>query len=175
MPADGIEIRRLDADEAREQLDELAAVLVDCVRGGASVSFLAGLSQEDARAFFTGLLPEIEAGTRVLVAAFDRGRLVGTVQMIHATQPNQPHRGDIAKLLVHPTARGRGIARALMARAETEARADGKTLLVLDTVTGTAAYRLYERLGWKRVGEIPGYALSVDGAPEPTTVFYKQL
>jgi ribosomal protein S18 acetylase RimI-like enzyme len=168
-------IERLTADDMRAALDELAGLLHDCVEGGASVSFVHPFTRDDARGFFASLLPEVEAGTRVLLAARDGGGIVGSVQLIHASPPNQPHRGDIAKLLVHRRARGRGIARRLMAAAEDAARADGKTLLVLDTVTGSPAYRLYESLGWVAVGEIPGYALDVHGTLEPTTVFYKQL
>ena len=97
------------------------------------------------------------------------------MQVILALPPNQPHRGEIAKLLVHRSARRRGIAQLLMERAEEEARAEGKTLLVLDAVTGDNAARLYERLGWTRVGVIPGYALYPDGRPCDTTVFWKSL
>lgn len=167
--------RRLSASEVREAIPELAAVLVDCVEGGASVSFVHPFGPADAAAFFESLLPEIESGTRVLVAAYDDDGLVGTVQLIHAAPPNQPHRGDVAKLLVHRRARGKGVAQALMAEVEKEARRDGKTLLVLDTVTGNAAYALYRKLGWTVVGEIPGYALDVHGSPEPTTVFFKNV
>lgn len=166
---------RLNADEARDAIDDLAALLVDCVDGGASVSFIRPFGHEDAVAFFESLLPDVAAGTRVLVGAYDEDGLVGTVQLIHARPPNQPHRGDIAKLLVHRRARGRGVAQALMAQVEEEARRDGKSLLVLDTVTGTPAYALYRKLGWTVVGEIPGYALDVDGSPEPTTVFFKNV
>jgi ribosomal protein S18 acetylase RimI-like enzyme len=167
--------RRLSAAEAREALDDLATVLLDCVDGGASVSYVHPFSHEDAVEFFASLLPELEAGSRVLVAAFDGKGLVGTVQLIHAAPPNQPHRGDIAKLLVHRRARGIGVAQALMARVEEEARLDGKTLLVLDTVPGTPAYALYRKLGWTVVGEIPGYALDVHGSPEPTAIFFKSV
>ena len=167
--------RRLSAEEARDVLDDLAAVLVDCVDGGASVSFVHPFTHEEARAFFEGLLPEIEAGKRALIAAYDDEGIVGTVQMVHASPPNQPHRGDIAKLLVHRRGRGRGLAGRLMAAAEDAARDDGKTLLVLDTVTGTPAFELYRKLGWTIVGEIPGYALGVTGELERATVFYKQL
>ena len=170
-----VTIRRLGADEARDSIGSLAAVLLDCVDGGASVSFVHPFTLEDAAAFFESLLPEIDAGTRVLLAAYDGEGLVGTVQLIHAGPPNQPHRGDIAKLLVHRRARGRGVAAALMARAEEEARRDGKSLLVLDTVTGSPAYALYAKLGWTVVGEIPGYALDVHGSLEPTTVFFKNV
>jgi GNAT superfamily N-acetyltransferase len=118
---------------------------------------------------------EVEAGRRLLVAAFVDGRVVGTVQVILALPPNQPHRGEITKLLVHRSARGRGIAELLMAHAESAAHAEGKTLLVLDAVTGGDAERLYARLGWTRVGVIPGYALFPDGRPCDTTYFWKKL
>jgi GNAT superfamily N-acetyltransferase len=170
-----IEVRRLDGAELAEQLDALATVLCDCVAGGASVSYLAPFSQEDARAALAGFAAAVEQGERVLLAAFADGELVGTVQVVLALPPNQPHRGEIAKLLVHRSARRRGVARLLMERAEVEARAEGKTLLVLDTVTGDDAERLYERLGWTRVGVIPDFALYPDGRPCSTTFFFKAL
>jgi ribosomal protein S18 acetylase RimI-like enzyme len=170
-----IEIRKLTASEARDNLDALAEVLADCVAGGASVSFMAPFSHADAKAFFSRLLPEIERGDRILLAAFAASELFGTVQIILATPPNQPHRGDVAKMLVHRSARRQGIANRLMLAVEEHARAAGKTLLVLDTVTGDAAERLYERLGWTKVGVIPNYALYPDGRWCDTTVFYKQL
>jgi GNAT superfamily N-acetyltransferase len=175
MATNGIAVRRLDAEAARDALGDLAEVLFDCVDGGASVSFMAPFTRDDATAFFRDLLPELDRGERVLLAAYDGDALVGTVQMIHARPPNQPHRGDIAKLLVHRRARGRGVARLLMERAEDEARTEGKTLLVLDTVTGSAAYRLYERLGWVKVGPIPDYALYPDGRLCETTFFWKRI
>jgi ribosomal protein S18 acetylase RimI-like enzyme len=170
-----VEVRRLDAVEARAHLDELAEVLADCVAGGASVSYLAPFSHEDARTAFEGFVADAERGGRIVLAAFDGERVVGTVQLIPAVQPNQPHRADIAKLLVHRAARRRGIAELLMREAEHEARAEGKTLLVLDAVTEGDAYRLYERMGWTRVGEIPNYALYPDGTPCSTTYFWKAL
>jgi ribosomal protein S18 acetylase RimI-like enzyme len=170
-----IQIRRLDVPELHAQLDGLAAVLVDCVAGGASVSYLAPFSQEQARAAFEAFAAEVEQGRRLLLAAFADGNLVGTVQVILALPPNQPHRAEIAKLLVHRSVRRRGIAQLLMEGAEAEARARGKTLLVLDTVTGDAAERLYARLGWTRVGVIPGYALYPDRRPCDTTIFWKSL
>jgi GNAT superfamily N-acetyltransferase len=175
VPAPEIEIRRLGPAEAHEQLDALAVVLADCVAGGASVSYMDPFSQEDARRAFEGFAAEAEQGRRLILAAFADGALVGTVQVILALPPNQPHRGEIAKLLVHRSARGRGVARRLMERAEEEARAEGKTLLVLDAVTGGDAARLYERMGWTTVGVIPGYALYPDGQPCDTTVFWKSL
>ena len=170
-----IEVRRLAGAELEEHLDELAAVLADCVDGGASVGYLAPFSPARARAELEGMAAEVGRGRRLLLAAFDGGRVVGTVQVILALPPNQPHRGEIAKLLVHRSARRRGVARLLMERAESEASAEGKSLLVLDTVTGDPAERLYERLGWTRVGVIPGYALYPDGRPCDTTVFWKAV
>jgi ribosomal protein S18 acetylase RimI-like enzyme len=170
-----IEIRRLQPADFERCLDGLAAVLEDCVAGGASVSYLAPFSHADARAAFQAFADEAIAGHRLVLAAFAGDEIVGSVQVVFAPQPNQPHRADIAKLLVHRSARRRGIAQLLMERAEEEARAEGRTLLVLDTVTGDAAERLYTRLGWTRVGVIPGYALYPDGRPCDTTVFWKRL
>jgi GNAT superfamily N-acetyltransferase len=136
---------------------------------------MAPFSQEDARGAFAVVAEEVEQGRRLVLAAFLDGAVVGTVQVVLAVPPNQPHRAEIAKLLVHRSARKRGIAQLLMEGAEAEARAEGRTLLVLDTVTGDDAERLYERLGWTRVGVIPGYALYPDGRPCDTTVFWKAL
>jgi GNAT superfamily N-acetyltransferase len=170
-----IEVRRLDAAEVRARLDELAAVLADCVAGGASVSYMAPFTQEQAREAFAAWADDVERDARLLLAAFLDGTVVGTVQLVFATPPNQPHRADVAKLLVHRSARRRGLARLLMEHAEREARAERKTLLVLDTVTGDDAERLYTRLGWTRVGVIPNYALYPDGRPCDTTVFWKAV
>ena len=170
-----LEIRRLAAADVHEQLDALATVLHDCVAGGASVGYMAPFSHELARNAFEGFAAEVEQGRRLLLAAFADGDLVGTVQVILALPPNQPHRAEIAKLLVHRSARGRGIARLLMERAGAEARAEGKTLLVLDAVTGGDAARLYDRLGWTTVGVVPGFALYPDGRPCDTTYFWKAL
>ena len=170
-----IVIRRLDGGELDAHLDGLAAVLADCVAGGASVSYMAPFTHEDARAVFDAFAADAGQGRRVILAAFDDGRVVGTVQIVLAVPPNQPHRGDIAKLLVHRSARRRGIARLLMESAEAEARVEGKSLLVLDTVTGDPAERLYQRMGWNRVGVIPNYALYPDGRFCDTTVFWKAV
>jgi len=172
---DQIEVRRLAGSELRDQLDALATVLADCVAGGASVSYMAPFSHADARAAFEGFAGDAERGNRLILAAFAADELVGTVQVILKLPPNQPHRGEIAKLLVHPRARKQGVAQRLMEHAEAEARAEGKSLLVLDTVTGDNAERLYTRLGWSRVGVIPGYALYPDGRPCDTTVFWKSV
>jgi ribosomal protein S18 acetylase RimI-like enzyme len=172
---DDLQIERLTATDVWEHADGLAAVLHDCVDGGASVRYLAPFTHEQARAAFEVVAGDVESGHRVLLAAFLERQLVGTVQVALAQQPNSPHRAEIAQLLVHRTARRCGVAERLMEAAEHEARAEGKTLLVLDTATGDAAERLYVRLGWTRVGEIPDYALYPDGQPCATTIFWKGL
>ncbi len=158
------------------QLQQLAEVLVDCVEGGASVSFMQPLSPERALGFWRGVARSAAEGERILLVAEDpQGRVVGTVQVVTALPDNQPHRGDIAKMLVHRRARRHGLGAALMRAAEAAAREAGKTLLVLDTVTGGDAERLYQRLGWVRSGEIPGYALWPQGGLCGTTIFYRPL
>ncbi len=170
-----IEIRRLAGAELETQLDGLAEVLFDCVAGGASVGYMAPFSFDDARAEFEHWAAEAARGHRAILAAFVEGELVGTAQLILALPANQPHRAEVARVLVHRSARRRGIARLLMERLELEARAEGRTLLVLDAVSDGDAARLYARLGWTEVGMIPGYALFPDGRPCDTTVFWKAL
>jgi ribosomal protein S18 acetylase RimI-like enzyme len=170
-----IEIRRLGRAELPAQLDALADVLADCVAGGASVGFMAPFPQAEARTVVEGWAAEVEKGNRLLLAAFAGDRLVGTVQVVLALPPNQPHRGEITKLLVHGSARRRGVAERLMARADVEARAEGKTLLVLDAVTDGDAARLYTRLGWTQIGVVPDFALYPDGRFCDTTYFFKSL
>ncbi len=167
----------LTGSEAHAQSRALAEILVACVNGGASVSFLAPLAREEAETFWHGVADSIERGERILAVAKESGggRVVGTVQVLLKQPENQPHRADVAKMLVHPEARRRGIGAQLLRFAENSARASGKTLLVLDTATGGDAERLYERLGWRRVGVIPEYALWPDGRPCATTIFYKRL
>jgi GNAT superfamily N-acetyltransferase len=168
------EIRRLSASEAREYVDDLARVLVDCVEGGASVSFMAPFGQSEGEAFYRKVAAGVEAGERILLAAFADETLVGTVQILTAMPPNQPHRAEIAKLLVLQSARGKGIARSLMQEAERQAVFEGKTLLVLDTVTGGPAERLYESLHWVKVGVIPNFAMFPDGRWTATTIFWRK-
>ena len=169
------EVRNLDAVEARRYLSALAAVLVDCVAGGASVSFMSPFPQSSAEAFFRKVIAGLEAEDRLLFAAFDGENLVGTVQLLTAMPPNQPHRAEVAKLLVHRSARGHGIGAALMAAVEDQARQLGKTLLMLDTATGGEAERLYQRLNWTRAAVIPGFAMLPDGRWCDTTIFWKAL
>ena len=154
----------------------LADVLIDCVEGGASVGFMLPLTRERAEAFWTGMLDSTSRGERIVLVAEepDTGAVVGTVQVILQAPENQPHRGEIAKMLVHRRARRRGLGEALMRAAEAEAEAAGKTLLVLDTASAEAE-RLYGRLGWQRVGLIPRYALWPEGGFVHTVVFYKEL
>jgi GNAT superfamily N-acetyltransferase len=169
------EIRALGPAEAAAAVPALSEVLIDCVARGASVSFMWPLDRREADAFWRGVADGVAAGERILLAAFEDGELAGTVQVIAAPQPNQPHRADIAKMLVRGASRRKGLGEALMGAAEAAAGGWGKTLLVLDTVTGGDAERLYTRLGWERVGVIPDYALFPDGRPCATTVFYRRL
>jgi GNAT superfamily N-acetyltransferase len=170
-----VTIRTLGSLGPRE-IDGLCDVLVDCVAGGASVSFMHPMTRAKAEAFWVGVAAAVGRGERLVFAAEDgSGRIVGTVQVILHLPENQPHRGDLAKMLVHRRARRAGVGSALLAAAERGARAAGRTLLVLDTVTGGDAERLYARHGWQRCGDIPNYALFPDGRPCGTTVFYKAL
>ena len=157
------EIAVLNAPVDEAALDQLAAVLVDCVEGGASVSFMSPFSHADALAFFRKVAASVAAGDTMLLAARLDGRIVGTVQLGLDTPPNQPHRADIKKMLVHRSARNRGIGAALMSRVEEEARRAGRWLLVLDTVPGENGHRVYQRAGWTQSGIIPDYALFPDG------------
>lgn len=170
-------IRCLTAHEARARIAALSATLIDCVEGGASVSFMAPLAREKADTFWLHVADGVAAGERVLLVADDRstGDVVGTVQVVFAWPENQPHRAEVAKMLVRRSARRQGLGARLMRAVEESARAAGRTLLVLDTVTGSDAERLYERLGWTRVGVVPGYALMPDGRPCDATIFYKRL
>jgi ribosomal protein S18 acetylase RimI-like enzyme len=152
----------------------LAEVLVDCVEGGASVGFMLPFDHERAKAFWAGALDSAASSERLVLVAEEAGVVVGTVQVVLTAPENQPHRGEISKMLVHREARRRGIAEALMRAAEDAARAADKTLLVLDTASDSAE-RLYERLGWQRVGVIPDYALWPNGGFVDTIIFYKNL
>jgi GNAT superfamily N-acetyltransferase len=157
------------------QISELTDVLINCVEGDASVSFMHPLSRERAQACWRGVAEGVAAGERALLVAEDAQGICGTVQLVLAQPENQPHRADLAKMLVHRRLRRQGLGEALMRAAESMARDCGKTLLVLDTVTGDSGERLYQRLGWQRVGVIPGYALLPRGGLVGTTVFYREL
>jgi GNAT superfamily N-acetyltransferase len=168
------EIVVLDAAAATAAIHELADVLADCVAGGASVSFMAPFGHDDATAFFRNVIASIERGEAVLVAGRIDGRIVGTVQLGLDTPPNQPHRADVKKMLTHRAARRRGVGAAMLARIEAEAKARGRTLLVLDTASGDAE-RVYQRAGWQRVGVIPDYALWPGGGYCDTAIYWKRV
>ncbi|RSZ44192.1 MULTISPECIES: GNAT family N-acetyltransferase [unclassified Variovorax] len=166
-------VRLLDT-VSEAQLRDLASVLADCVEGGASVSFMLPLTEERAHAFWRKVADSAASGERALLVAEDEEGIVGTVQVVLGLPENQPHRGEVAKLLVHRRARRKGIGALLMQAAEQLARERGKTLLVLDT-SGAEAERLYERMGWTRLGSIPGFALLPQGGLCATTFFYREV
>ena len=169
-----IQIRCLQTIGDRE-IQGLSDVLIDCVLGGASVSFMLPMTRDKADAFWRRTSASAKRGERVVLAAEDAtGEIIGTAQIILEQPENQPHRGDLAKMLVHRRARRRGVGAALLAAAERSALDAGKTLLVLDTASDDAE-RLYGRNGWQPCGQVPGYALLPDGRPCATTFFYKFL
>ncbi len=170
-------IRIISAAEATDRSSQLTDLLVDCVNGGASVSFLAPLARDTADRFWHGVIEAVASGDRLLLVAEEPGtdQVIGTAEIIVTQPENQPHRGDLAKLLVHSKARRRGVGEALLRAVETTAWDAGKTLLVLDTEAGSNAERLYDRLGWVRVGDIPDLALTPDGHLAAAAIFYKRL
>lgn len=165
----------VNREEAPAVMNGLVAVLQDSVDNGASVGFLPPLSADEARAYWIKALDQVAAGERLLLVAWCDGRIVGTVALGLETRPNGSHRAEVQKLLVHSAYRRRGIAQALMAAVEDAARADGRKLLVLDTREGDAAETLYQRIGYTRLGSIPGYARNADGSFDPTVIFYRPL
>jgi GNAT superfamily N-acetyltransferase len=173
LPTAGPSVRRVTR-VTEADLRALAAVLIDCVNGGASVSFMLPLGQDKALAYWRQVADEVTRGARVLFVAADEVGVAGTVQLALEMPENQPHRADVAKMLVHRRVRRQGVGAALLRAAERHAVASGRTLLVLDTADATAE-RLYSRLGWQRVGEVPGYALLPGGTPCKTTFFYRDL
>lgn len=162
----------LDPPALRAHLADLSRLLVDCVADGAAISFLAPLARSDADRFWLDIVaPDIAAGRRTLLAAWRDGQVVGSVQLVTAMPPNQPHRCEVAKMMVHPQARRAGIGRALMLHALAVARDAGKTLVTLDTRTGDVAQSLYAGLGFEQAGIIPDYALDPDGRALHGTTF----
>ena len=172
-PVNGIAV--LDAAAAASAERCLAEILCACVDAGASVSYLPPLAPDVARGFWKRISADIAAGSRILLAAWSDAALVGTAMLEFAGQPNQPHRAEVQKLLVHPDARRRGIARALMLRLQDEARGAGRTLLTLDTRAGDRAEGLYRAMGWHEAGRIPGYALNADGTLCDTVLFWRKV
>ncbi|WP_051988209.1 GNAT family N-acetyltransferase [Bosea sp. UNC402CLCol] len=170
-----IAIDILDAPAAGAALPALAEILRDCVANGASVGFMAWNTAADYERFWRDVAAGVAGGQIVLFVARNADGIVGTAQLHLIGKPNQPHRAEIAKVLVHSRARRQGIGEALMSRAEAIARERGRDLLVLDTDENGAARRLYNRLGWTELGTIPRFALMPDGAECGSTFFYKDL
>ncbi|MGO4706045.1 N-acetyltransferase family protein [Microvirga sp. 2MCAF38] len=170
-----IEICLLDAKAAEADRAQLAETLADCVAGGASVSFMWPFTVEDAHRWWGNVIDKVGAGDTVLFGAYVDGVLSGTVQLGLDCPPNQRHRGDVKKLLVHRRARGRGVAGQLMLTLEQEAKNRNLSLITLDTVTGSYAERLYGELGWTKAGIIPNFAMWPDGRLCDATVFWKAL
>lgn len=169
------EIRELDAEAARGLIEPLAAILFDCVEDNASINFVWPFTQADALAWWQGVIDRMDAGSLVLLGAFRGGGLVGSAQLGLDMPPNQRHRAEVKKVIVHRRARGHGIGTALMAALDDEARRHGRTLLTLDTAAGSAGDRLYGRLGWTRFGTVPGFALYPDGQPGECAFYWKHV
>lgn len=163
----------LSAAEVEAAAEDLAEVLMDCVQGGASVSFMADYTRERALAFWREAAVQVAQGRRIFLVARDEVGVVGTVQLVLVGIDNQPHRAEVSKMLVHRRGRRRGIGEALMAAVEAEAVRVGRTLLMLDTVSGDAGDRLYRRCGWTAFGTVPDFALYPDGTLCDATFFYK--
>ena len=169
------QIRLLTPAEADVARPDLVDLLLDCVDGGASVNFVQPMTREKSEGWWAGALASHARAERLILIAEENGRIDGSVQLVPAGQENQPHRADIAKLLVHRRARRNGLGAALMQAAETEAKQRNRTLLTLDTEADSAGERLYQRLGWTRFGQVPGYAVTADGTHRQTCSFYFKL
>jgi GNAT superfamily N-acetyltransferase len=170
-----VAIRALAAAEAEARLDELADILVDVVAHGASVHFMAGFRHDQARAFWRAQLAALAAGQKLLLVGEKDGRLVATVVLTFAQEPNAPFKAEIGKMLVHSSLWRQGVGRRLLAAAESAALAAGCTLLMLDTETGSPGERLYRACGWTQVGIVPGHSFKTDGRLADATIFYKHL
>ncbi|MGI5430002.1 GNAT family N-acetyltransferase [Streptomyces sp. CA-179760] len=168
-------VNRLDEEQLRKVLSELAGLLADTVDAGASVGFLAPLDRAEALAWWAERAADVAAGRLVVWAAYDGDRLLGTASLAFPGKANSRHRAELVKLMVAPDARGRGLGRRLLATAEGAAAAAGVTLLHLDTETGSPAEHLYRSADWTAIGAIPDYAASPDGVLRPTTIYYKHV
>ena len=171
-------VRRMTSEHLDEHLASFAALLRDAVESGASVGFVPPLDDVEARRYWAGVRPAVEAGHRILLAAIEDGKgagILGAVQLGLPSMPNARHRAEVMKLMVHRAARRRGIGRALMRTLEDEARRGQRRLLVLDTRPGDPAEQLYVELGYARAGVIPRYALSAAGTLDPTVYMYREL
>ena len=169
-------IEAIDRSSYDDAIEGLGALLKDAIDGGASVNFVAGVTREQTEGWWAARAPRVADGTITVFVARDAGgRIVGSTLIERSANPNSPHRAEIGKVIVDRSMRRQGLAKALMQAAEDRARVEGRWMLILDTVTGSAAAALYESLGWVTVGTIPGYALNVDGVPEAATYYYKDL
>jgi GNAT superfamily N-acetyltransferase len=171
-----IAVRLLSPEEARARRAQLADLLVDSVQSGGAVNFVWPMTRAKADAWWDGALASHDSGERLILVAESDDQMVGTVQLVLAPQENQSFRADVAKMLVLSSARRQGIGAALLTAVEEEAHRIGRTLLTLDTRTGEAGERLYARMGWQKVGEVPDYAINTDGnGLHGTTFFFKRL
>lgn len=173
--SDASSIVRVTAQQAEAALQGLVHLLQDGVASGASIGFLPPLDEASARDYWAEVIGEVARGTQVLLIARQGDLVVGTVQLGLATKPNARHRAEVQKLIVLQSARHQGLAHRLMQAVEREARAEQRTLLVLDTRQGGAAERLYRQLGYHEAGVIPAYARGEDGALEASVFFYRTL
>ena len=173
----GLEIGALDPTAYEAAIPSLAALIVDAVEGGASVNFMAGVSEADAAQWWQARIPDVADGTITVFVAKEpaTNTIVGSTILIRSRNTNAPHRAEIGKVLVHRSLRRRGLGRALMEAAEARARADGRWLLILDTEAGSAADTFYRSLGWQVLGTMPNHAYRSDGQLAPTTYFWKDL
>lgn len=170
-----VRVRAIGANEADARLDQLAEILVDAVTHGASVNFMAGFARDEARAFWLAQLPGLACGEKRLFVGERGAQLLATALLMFAPQPNQPHRADVGKMLVHSGIRRQGLGRRLLAAVEAAASEAGRTLLMLDTETGSAGDRLYRSCGWTAIGVVPDHAYTPAGRLAETTMFYKKL
>lgn len=168
-------IMRLGHEAVRATGQELAQLLKSAVDDGAGIGFMAPLQRDKAEAYWAGVAEAVADGRTLLFVAFEQSRITGTAQLQIVQWPNQPHRAEIAKIMVAPGSRRKGIGRSLLTNAEAAARAMGRTLLVLDTESGSSAERLYLSLGWQKAGIIPDFALRAHGGLTPTTYMFKRL
>ena len=174
-PRSRVEVVELNIDRFVESIPELAELTLDAVAEGSSINFLSDVTLAQAASWWTSRTEQVANGRITPFVARRDGRLVGSTLLIRSVNPNSPHRAEIAKVIVHRSARRQGIGRALMLAAEARAKADGRWLLVLDTVAGSPADDLYRSLGWHETGTVPNYALSPDGEPQAATFFWKDL
>jgi GNAT superfamily N-acetyltransferase len=167
--------RALTPEEFRASIPRLGHILADAVNGGAGVSFMLPFTDEDGAGYWVNQMGGVNSGVKIVFAAFDGENIIGTVTLDKAWPPNQPHRGDIAKMLVLSIHRRRGVGKLLLDALEGKARDLGLTLLTFDTTTDSPAETFYRNLGFTCIGNIPDYAMSPTGTFEPTSIFYKKL